>query len=458
MLTSIISSLGSGSGIDTASLVSDLAAASRQPKVERFDALTSANQAKISALARARADLESFTTTLASVVSEGTLRSQPVVSNPTAISATADPGVRLGTLTGAIEVRQLARAQTVYSGFVPAKTDPVGQGSLTLTVGATVKTITIDATNDSLTGLSDAINASGANVRASIVTDSGGSRLVLKGESGAANAFTLTADAGADPALSRFTYAGAGSAMTLGQAALDAEFSLDGVAYTRPTNSFSDVLAGVTLTLRQTTVGNPVSITSERPTAALRQAVTDFTEVFNTLKRDLAEARKTTSSDPATRALDQQLSSLISQAVTSDPTINSLSDIGFSTNRDGTVTVNSAKFEAALAANPDAVEAIFNPVRDASRTETTDPGISVALTKIKDAATSSNGQLEALRARLVKEGDAIAKNRELMEEREDRFRAKLERQFAALDGRLGALRATQSYIEQQFNLNGNNNS
>jgi flagellar hook-associated protein 2 len=290
-----------------------------------------------------------------------------------------------------------------------------------------------------------------------VISDSGGSRLVLKGESGASKAFTLTADAGADPALNRFTYNGAGSAMMLGQAALDAQFSLDGVAYMRATNSFSDVLPGVSLTLRQTTIGNPVSITSERPLAGLRQAVADFTEVFNTLKRDLGEARTATGGDPATRALDQQLSRLISQSVTSDPAINSLSDIGFATNRDGTVTVNAAKLEAALTANPDAVEALFNPVRDATRTETTDPGISVALRKIKDGASGTNGQLELLRARLVKEGETITKNRERMEEREDRFRARLERQFASLDGRIGALRATQSYIEQQFNLNGNNN-
>jgi flagellar hook-associated protein 2 len=106
MLPPIAATLGAGSGIDTVALVRDLAAASRAPKVERFDALTRANQAKISAVARARSDLDSFATTLAGVVAGGTLRSQPVVSNPTAITATADPGVRLGTLTGEIEVRQ----------------------------------------------------------------------------------------------------------------------------------------------------------------------------------------------------------------------------------------------------------------------------------------------------------------------------------------------------------------
>ena len=184
----------------------------------------------------------------------------------------------------------------------------------------------------------------------------------------------------------------------------------------------------------------------------------DFVSVFNTLKRDIGEARQATGGDQATRTLDQQLGRLISQSVTSDQAINSLSDIGLASNRDGTVTLNTAKLEAALTANPDAVEALFNPTRDAARTETTDPGISVALRTIKEAASGSNGYLESLSKRLSKESEVIAKNRERVEEREDRIRAQLERKFSSLDGQIGALRATQSYIEQQFNLNGNNNN
>ncbi len=458
MLPPITASLGAGSGIDTAALIRDLAAASRAPKIERFDALARTNKAKISAVAQARSDLDSFATTLAGIVSDGSLRSQPVTSNPTAIAASADPGVRLGALTGEIEVSQLARAQTVYSGFLTSTTDPIGQGSLSLTVGGVTKNIVIDASNDSLTGLSNAINASGSGVRASIITDTGGSRLVLKGESGTAKAFTLTPDAGGNPGLDRFSYNGTGGNLILGQAALDAQFRLDGVAFSRPSNSFSDVLPGVSLTLRQTTVGNPVTITSQRPTDTIRQSINDFVSVFNTLKRDINDAREATGGDQATRTLDQQLSRLISQAITSDPAINSLSDIGISTNRDGSVTLNAAKLEAALTSNPDAVEALFNPTRDVAHTEATDPGISLALRTIKDAASGSNGYLDALSKRLTKESDVIAKNRERIEAREDRFRAQLERKFGSLDGRIGALKATQSYIEQQFNLNGNNNN
>ena len=76
MVTSIANSLGFGSGIDTAALVADLAAASRAPKAARLDALSRANQAKVSTLAQARSDLDSFANSLEALASGGTLRSQ----------------------------------------------------------------------------------------------------------------------------------------------------------------------------------------------------------------------------------------------------------------------------------------------------------------------------------------------------------------------------------------------
>jgi flagellar hook-associated protein 2 len=96
MVQSIASSLGFGSGIDTVALVADLAAASRDPKVKRLDALSASSQAKISALAKARSDLDGFATSLAEVVSSGDLRSQPSVSDANALGAVATAGVRLG--------------------------------------------------------------------------------------------------------------------------------------------------------------------------------------------------------------------------------------------------------------------------------------------------------------------------------------------------------------------------
>ena len=259
MDTSIINALGFGAGIDTAKLVRDLADASRLPKLELFDGRARANQARISAVAQALSDLDNFASSFAALVAGGSLQTQPTTSDEAALAAAASLGARLGNLAGEVVIEQLAKAQTIFSGFVAAAADPVGLGSLTLSVGGTSHTITIDSTNNSLDGLAAAINASGSGVVAKVSNDGAGARLLLKGPLGAAGAFTLAVDAGADPGLASFAFDGVGGGMTLGQAAQDAAFSVDGVLYTRATNSIADVIPGVTLTLKRAAPGTATS-------------------------------------------------------------------------------------------------------------------------------------------------------------------------------------------------------
>jgi flagellar hook-associated protein 2 len=451
MLSSIASSLGAGSGINVNQLVNDLAAASRTPKIARLDALANAAQAKISAVAQARSDLDGFANALEQLIGDGTISSQPTLSNDSFASATALPGGAIGSYSGTLEIEQLASSQTVYSALRASAADPVGEGGMTLTVGSTNYAITIDSNNNSLTGLADAINASGSGVRASISTDTGQVRLVLKGGTGAAQAFTLTADAGADPGLAQFTY-GAGGAMTLAQPAANALVKIDGIPFSRASNSLNDVVPGMQLTLKKAEPGTMIAVGAKRPTDALRAAVTDFIGVFNQMKSSLKAAQNSAGGSTALRTLDRQLSAFIGTALASDPAISKLSDIGISTNRDGTISVNAARLETVLRENPDAVEALFNPRRDGAHTATTDPGIAGALDALRDAAVAPGGALGGLSKALAAEAAEIAKNREKIEAREDAYRARLEKQYGSLDARIGALKATQSYLEQQIKL------
>ncbi len=449
MLTSIAQSLGAGSGIDTRSLVQDLANASRAPKAEVLDTRARALQSKISAVAQARSDLESFTASLSNLVSGGTIQTQPATSNPSIVTATASPGTRLSGFAGEIVVNQIAKSQTLSSATVASDVAPIGQGSLTLSVGGQDFAIPVGAGNDSLSGLAAAINGAGSGVSASVRTDLGGARLVLKGQTGAANAFTLSQTTG-DPALASYTYPS--PTMTLGQAAQDANFAVDGIAYIRGSNSVSDVLPGITFTFKKAASGETVSLSGERPTVLIRQTIDDFVSVFNTLKRNISSARTATGGDGGLRSLDLQLSALIATAITSDAAINSLSDLGMTTNRDGSITVNAARLESVLLSNPDAVEALFSPTRDATHSATSDPGIAASLKALNDRSTGSGGALSGLKQRLDKDVENLAKNRTRMEEREAVYKTRLERQFGSMDARIAGLRATQTYLEQQIKL------
>lgn len=444
-MVSIANSLGYGSGIDVAALVTQLAAASREPKVARFDTRTKAVQSSISAVAQARSDLEGFATSLSGLVAGGTLQSQPSVADTDILDAKAVPGARMTSFSGAVEVTQLARGQTLASTFRPSATAAVGQGTLTLTVGNTAYPIVIGASNDSLTGLASTINDARSGVTASVVSDTAGARLVLKGPTGTPAAFTLSS---ADSGLSSFAYPGS---MTLVQGALNAEFKVDGLAYSRPTNIIDDVVPGVALTLKKAAAGVPVAVGVTRASDILKTTIADFVSVYNELKGHIAAARTATRGDQGLRTLDRQLAQLIAQPVTRG-TPGSLSAIGVKTNRDGTIAFDEAAFNTAYAANPDGVEAIMSPTRDATHNATTDPGLAGVLTALNTAVTASGGALASLSTRLGKEATALETDRARMEVRETAYKARLEKQFAGVDTSVGALKATQSYLDQQIKL------
>jgi flagellar hook-associated protein 2 len=450
MTTNIINNLGMGSGINIPQLVSDLANASRAPKVERLTQLTQQNQARISAVGQAKADLDGFADSLGQMVGDGTLRSTPTVSDDSVLSATARAGLHADSFSATIEVTQLARAQTVFSGAVTDRAAAIGQGAMTLSIGGTDHAITIDASNDSLDGLAAAINASDAGVTASIIADEGGYRMIVKGATGEANAFTLTPDAGAAPGLAAFG-TGAGG-MTLGQAATNAQFTIDGIAFSRATNIVDDIVPGMSLTLKKAAPGQPVDIGASRPLDMIKQTIGDFVAVYNQLKASVSAAADMSGSTRSLRQLESQLADLVGKVITSDPTINKLTDIGISTTKEGLLSLDSVKLDKALAADAGAVEALFNPRRDATHNETTDPGIAFTLDAIRDAAVATDGVLDRVSKSLDAKSETLADQLDKVEVRESAYRARLEKQYGSLDAKLAAFKATQSYLEQQIEI------
>jgi flagellar hook-associated protein 2 len=454
MDTSIISSLGGGSGINVQQLVRDLAAASREPKVGRIAALAEQNQARISAVAQARSDLDGLANSLSEIVTDGTLRSAPTVSNTAILEAASSPGTSASAFTASVEVLELARAQSASSAVVASRSAAVGQGVLDISVGTSSFAVTIDATNDSLDGLATAINAAGSGVRASVVGDGGGFRLVLKGETGAAKAFTVALGAGADPALAAFT---TGSGLTVAQTARDASVRVDGVNFTRDRNDISDLLSGITLNLKKASVGEIVTIGATRPVAAIRQALSDFVSVFNQIRASVANAVQLSGAGSDMRQLASQLQGVAGATLTSHASINRLSDVGVSTTRDGTLLLDNAKLEAALLRDPEAVEALFNPVRSTTRTEVTDPGLGGFFDALRDRAVGTDGAIDRATKSLEARRKQLEQSLARVEEREAAYAARLERQYARLDIQVGALRATQAYLEQQIKIwNGSN--
>ncbi len=545
-MTSIISQLGYGSGLDTQTLVAQLTAAARAPKDKLIATREAANTASVSSLATVSNGIDAFSTSLKSLIAGGTLMTQPTASDDGLVGVRALTGARIGDLSAQLEVRQLAQAQSLSSAVVPSRTAGVGTGTLTLTVGTSVTPIRIGAANNSVAGLAAAINDARTGVTATVVDDAGGVRLVLKGGTGAARAFTLAAAADSDPvdgngapappavALAGFAYdPGAAGGMTRAQEARDAIVRLDGVELSRATNSFSDAIPGVIVDLKKAAVGTTITIGTLRPSEAITAAVTDFVGAYNEMKGLIDAATKPADADgtgagplrgdAGLRDMQRRLARLTATALTGGGAgPRTLSEIGVVTNRDGTLTLNAATLAKTLAADPDGVEALFNPgqrsdspfvtvtsafgaarpgtyrltdlvppvgttavaagkvdgaamlgdytslvapagsaaagliIRTsaavASATVTVDLGIGGALQSIRDALRGTSGPLSATSQRLGKAAVDTGTDRKKLEQRSATYNAQLTAQFTAMEKRVSAFKATQSYIEQQVAL------
>jgi flagellar hook-associated protein 2 len=374
-VTSIAASLGIGSGLDTAQLATDLAAAQKAPKEKLIAARETANTSKISTLAGLASGIDGFATALSSLISGGSLYTQPSSSNAAALGVSAVAGGRIGGLAATMRIDALALGQTIASDSIASATGPIGQGSMTLTTARGTFAVPIGADDDSLSGLARAINGANAGVAASVVSDTTGSRLVIKGAIGASGAFTLTADAGSDAGLSAFAYDGAGGGgMTLAQKAQDASIVLDGVTVTRASNTISDLIPGVKLELKAVT-STAVAIGSTQPVAEMRQAVVDFVGAYNELKTALDSATASglnggtagaLRSDSGVREMIRQLGKLSSTQLVSSGSVTTLADLGVRTGNDGKLSVNTTRLDAVLASDPAGVEAMFNPTQTSS--------------------------------------------------------------------------------------------
>ena len=158
--TSIGYQLGIGSGLDVKTLVDNLAAAAKGPKEAQIVKREEANAAKVSTLGQVSQGIDAFAAALSSLISGGSLFSQPSLSDSSVFTATALPGARLGGLSASIEVHHLAMAQTLASAPLAARTDPVGEGDLTLTTATGSFLVSITAANNSLDGLGEIGRAS----------------------------------------------------------------------------------------------------------------------------------------------------------------------------------------------------------------------------------------------------------------------------------------------------------
>jgi flagellar hook-associated protein 2 len=284
-----------------------------------------------------------------------------ISSDEATVSATASSAAAGGSYS--LTVGSLAQAHTlVSSSFADTASTSLGTGTITITTGSSDPvTVTINNTNSTLSGVRNAINNAQAGVTATIINDGSSTPyrlMITANDTGTANAITMT------NALS------GGQALTFEQtqAATDAQFAINGVSITKSSNTVSDVINGVTFTLRDVSTA-PVTLRAEKDTDAIVAALNEFVTAYNAandfINGQFAYNSSTNKAgvlagDGTMRRVQSMLQNPLIQSVNNQYTrLTVAGQAGLEFNRDGSLTLDETKFRKAFNDNFTAVAALF---------------------------------------------------------------------------------------------------
>ena len=188
-----ISSIGIGSGVLTSDLIDQLAEAERAPTELRLDRKEAEVEAKLSAVGRINSALVDLRLPSRVLSNPDALNSLEANSSSSNVVVTADSAASAGQYT--VEVTELAQAQSLSSAIYTDKNaTTMGTGILSFKVGTETTNITIDATNNTLEGIANAVSAEDDfGVNASVIDTGSGFVLVFSAkETGTDNAMEIT--------------------------------------------------------------------------------------------------------------------------------------------------------------------------------------------------------------------------------------------------------------------------
>lgn len=463
-------------GIDTNTIISQLMIVERQP-LQSLTNKKAAYDAKISAYGNLSGALTKLRSSLSPLKSASIFGMTATSSDPTVFTTSATSAASEGAYN--IKVNNLATKQSLYSATFASDGSTVADLSTVVTqkvkiqVGsAAAVEVTIDATNNTLNGVRDAINNAKAGVTASVVNDGTGYRLALSSNTtGASNRMTIKVDENNDgvysetgaesdtAGLSRLalnaTYDGDGivtggiTNMTQSQAAVDASLVVDGLPITRSSNTITDILTGVTLNLLNNSAGKTLTLTVSKDIQKTSDNVNAFVGAYNTavgLARSLSSATQGKSGVLTGDSTANGIVNTLRSTITSSYAEKSPMNFGLSHDKQGVLTLDTKILDAAVKSDLQGVINTFEGMAKSLERTVTD---------------YVNIQIPARNEGLNSSGKGVQRNIENLTIRLQTIEAVYKRQFTALEQTISQLQASGNFLSQRLasiTNSGNNSS
>lgn len=423
---------GLASGLDTTALIASVMQVEAIPQ-SLFKYKSAEIQSMVSALQGLNSKVAALATQATAASKPGALDLYAATSSSDKVVATTTAAAKAGSID--FQVTKLAQTQVSVSGNVTAWP----YNTMTITSGG--QSFTVTPLTSSLDDVVTAVNAAGAGVVASKVAVGGGEyRLQFTAaKSGSAGAFTIT-----DP----------GTTFTNAKTAQDAELQLwanspAAMTVTSSTNTFADVLPGVSITAKDITPPSVLTVARDNAgvTKLASELVSGVNGIFSFVASKTAVTSTTNSSgasttagiftgDSTVRSVNQNILSAASLPVGSPP--RSPSEIGISITKTGSMEFDEKKFGAALAADPAGVAAKVQELAGrvaAAATQASDKYNGSLTTKI----TGQQSEVQDLATRISDWDTRLASRK-----------ATLQRTYSGLEVALSGMKAQQSWLTAQL--------
>ena len=468
MASPILPGTGLGSGLDTGAIVKALVNADKAAKQGQIDRGTATNTASISGIGTLKSLMAAFNQAMKDLGSTTTPQFPGFAatsSDVKIVGATASNSAVNGNYV--VKVDNLATSSKVTSAaFAGGTTSPITAGTLSITQGTSTYNLDIKA-GATLQSVRDSINADtslkSAGISANIVTDSFGSRLVLG---------STTTGAGSDISVSGISEltidgsnvvgASGGPAMTatsagsIGAVAIDAKFSIDGMALTSKSNTVDKAVSGLTLNLVATGTST-VTVASNND--GLKASIQKFVDAYNALANGITALTKPSlddngkptvaaalTGDALPRSILSSIRGPLAETGAGDK-LTVLAQLGITTDqKTGALNFDSTKFTSAMNDKKLGGEVQKMFVGDAGSNN----GLLARMTKAIAPFTDTGGILDQRTTSLNKTKTKLTNDQDALDRRIETLTTVLTKKYNDMDTLVGKLKATASNITSMF--------
>ncbi len=444
---------GIGSGMDIDAMVGALVSAEKAPKEAQLNRLESATTTKISALGTLRTALSSFQTALKDLNDIKLFENRSAKSSNTdLLTATASKTAQSGTYS--VKVEQLATGSKTATAALASDFKTTAAGTLTVKVGSGEGIEVAIGADASLEDVKNALNAAlkDSGVSANLLTDpsTGKTRLVMSSSTtGAGEDVSISASAGLNSLAIDTENKATPDAGGVLERAQNAKFSIDGLAMESKTNKVEGAIPEVTLDLVAADDKKAITVTVAQDQGGVTANIKKFVDAYNNLIKTTNSLTRVTKvgddGKPLTGGLvgDSSVRSILSGiqneliSVGGGDGVRMLSDLGITTQKDGTLGIDDKKLGTALENNFDAVGQFF----------TGDTGLMKRLDNRVDGFNQTGGTLAQRVSGLEVTNADIKAQREKLTLRIESISARLYSQFNAMDTMVAQLSSTSSWLE-----------